>query len=131
MMSKDNSNLFETRSLAESVDHIAPDGSEIRLLAQGNGGGFAHCTLPVGKTSSAVVHKTVEEIWFFTAGRSQVWRKVNYVGRTVDVHPGLSLTIPTGASFQFRNTGDEPLEFIITTLPPWPGTQEAQAVPGH
>jgi mannose-6-phosphate isomerase-like protein (cupin superfamily) len=130
-MSKDNLNLFETKRLAERIDHIAPDGSEIRLLAQANSGGLAHCRLPVGRVSSAVTHKTVEEIWFFTAGRGQVWRKAKDVEKLVDVLPGISLTIPTGASFQFCNTGDVPLEFIITTMPPWPGPQEARSVPGH
>lgn len=93
-MSQDNSDLFETRNLAESADHIAPDGFEIRLLAQANSGGLAHCTLPVGKTSSAVSYKTVEEIWFLTAGRGQVWGKVKDEERIVDIRPGLSLTIP-------------------------------------
>jgi mannose-6-phosphate isomerase-like protein (cupin superfamily) len=130
-MSNDNPDFFETRSLADTIDHIAPDGSEIRLLAQANGGGLAHCTLPAGKTSSAVVHKTVEEIWFFTAGSGQVWRKVNDVERIIDVHPGLSLTIPTGVRFQFRNTVDGPLEFIIPTMPHWPGPQKARSVPGY
>jgi mannose-6-phosphate isomerase-like protein (cupin superfamily) len=130
-MSKDNEETFETKRLAERIDHIAPDGSEIRLLAQANGGGLAHCTLPVGSISSAVAHKTVEEIWFFTAGRGQVWREMNNVEKLVDVGPGISLTIPTGASFQFCNTGDEPLEFIITTMPPWPGPQEARSVAGY
>jgi mannose-6-phosphate isomerase-like protein (cupin superfamily) len=130
-MLKDNEDIFETKRLVERIDHLAPDGSEIRLLAQANGGGLAHCTLPVGRTSSAVAHKTVEEIWFFTAGRGQVWRKVKDVEKLVDVQAGLSLTIPTGASFQFRNIGDEPLEFIITTMPPWPGPQEARSVPGY
>jgi mannose-6-phosphate isomerase-like protein (cupin superfamily) len=130
-MSKDNPDFFETRSLAETVDHIAPDGSEIRLLTHANSGGLAHCTLPAGKTSNAVAHKTVEEIWFFTAGRGQVWRKVKDVESIIDVQPGLSLTIPTGVSFQFRNTGDEQLEFIIATMPPWPGPQEARPVSGY
>jgi mannose-6-phosphate isomerase-like protein (cupin superfamily) len=128
-ISQDSSKLFETRSLSEKVDHMAPDGSEIRLLAQANRGGLAHCTLPVGKTSSAVAHKTVEEIWFFTAGHGQVWRKLNDVETVVDVHPSINLAIPAGASFQFRNIGKVPLEFIITTMPPWPGSQEASSVP--
>jgi mannose-6-phosphate isomerase-like protein (cupin superfamily) len=130
-MSKNRSDLFESTVLSERIDHVAPDGSEIRLLAQANSGGLAHCTLPVGKTSSPVAHKTVEEIWFFTAGRGQVWRKMKDVETIVDVRPGLSLTIPTGASFQFCNTGGVPLEFLIATMPPWPGPQEAEFVPGY
>jgi mannose-6-phosphate isomerase-like protein (cupin superfamily) len=43
----------------------------------------------------------------------------------VEVRAGCSLNIPTGASFQFRNTGSEPLRFVIVTIPPWPGEDEA------
>ena len=42
--------------------------------------------------------------------------------------PGISLTIPLGAHFQFRNEGKEPLSFIILTIPPWPGEGEAVRV---
>ena len=44
---------------------------------------------------------------------------------------GVCLTIPPGTSFQFRNTGWEPLCFIITTMPPWPGPEEAVRVTDH
>ena len=27
--------------------------------------------------------------------------------------------------FQFRNPNHDPLKFIITTIPPWPGEEEA------
>ncbi|MYB52584.1 MAG: cupin, partial [Acidobacteriia bacterium] len=30
----------------------------------------------------------------------------------------------------FRNTGNTPLEFLLTTIPPWPGDDEAYRVPG-
>ena len=49
----------------------------------------------------------------------------------VDVEPGTALTIPTGAHFQFRTTGPEPLCFVMCTMPPWPGEQEAVRVPDH
>ena len=45
--------------------------------------------------------------------------------------PGVSLTIPLGAHFQFRNTGEAPLRFVIVTMPPWPGEDEAYGVEGH
>ena len=32
---------------------------------------------------------------------------------------------------QFRNTGEEdPLEAVAVTMPPWPGADEAESVPG-
>ena len=38
------------------------------------------------------------------------------------------MSIPTGAAFQFRNTGEAPLIFVIATMPPWPGMDEAVRV---
>jgi mannose-6-phosphate isomerase-like protein (cupin superfamily) len=61
------------RNLPKEKDYLAPDGSEIRLLAEGTRGGLAHCTLPAGKTSTAHVHKIVDEIWYLISGVGQVW----------------------------------------------------------
>ena len=63
---------FEHKQLGESYDYLAPDGSEIRLLPNVKGGGMCHCTLPPGKKSLAVKHKTVEEIWYFLSGQGEV-----------------------------------------------------------
>jgi len=41
----------------------------------------------------------------------------------------LSMSIEVGTHFQFRNIGDENLCFIITTMPPWSGEDEAYRVP--
>jgi len=49
----------------------------------------------------------------------------------VELYPGLSLSIPIGTVFQFRNTSEEdPLEAVAVTMPPWPGEAEAMIVPG-
>lgn len=119
---------FITRQLPEKYDYPAPDGSEIRLLPEVDGGGLAHCTLPPGGVSQAHKHKTVEEIWYFLSGEGEVWRKQGEQEDVVDVSSGVSLTIPTGTHFQFRNTGREPLRFVIATIPPWPGEDEAVRV---
>jgi mannose-6-phosphate isomerase-like protein (cupin superfamily) len=111
-------------------DTLAPDGSEIRLLVGVAGGGMAHCTLPPGRVTTAVRHRSVEEVWFCTAGRGQVWRRSAEAEETVDVEPGVALSIPLGTSFQFRASGPGPLEIVITTMPPWPGPDEAVAVDG-
>lgn len=120
-----------TASLKEDPDYLAPDGSEIRLFSKLRGGGLCHCTLPPGRTSLAVAHKTVEEIWYFVQGRGQVWRKLGSCDVEVDVHCGVSLSIPVGTQFQFRNTGNVPLCFIIVTMPPWPDPSEAVRVEDH
>jgi mannose-6-phosphate isomerase-like protein (cupin superfamily) len=78
----------------------------------------------------AVAHRTVEEVWYVVSGRGQVWRKRDAQVSVVDINPGVSLSIEIGTHFQFRNTGDEPLCIVITTMPPWPGEYEAVPVEG-
>lgn len=51
---------FITRHLAGKPDAIAPDGSEVRLLAA---------------TQRGLAHRSVEEVWFSTAGEGQLLRK--------------------------------------------------------
>jgi mannose-6-phosphate isomerase-like protein (cupin superfamily) len=50
------------------------------------------------------------------------------------IHPvknGSAITVPGGVSYQFRNLADDAaLEFIVTTVPHWPGAQEAVLVEG-
>jgi mannose-6-phosphate isomerase-like protein (cupin superfamily) len=122
----DNTDL-QTITLPASLDVYAPDGSEIRLLATARGGSMVHCTLPPGSASRAVAHSTVEELWYFLSGEGQVWRRLDNDEVIVEARPGVSLNIPTGAAFQFQNTGNQPLCFVIVTTPPWPG--EFEAVP--
>jgi mannose-6-phosphate isomerase-like protein (cupin superfamily) len=122
--------VFQTKQRADHADYIAPDGSEIRLLAEGLGGGLSHCMLPQGSVSKAVAHQTVEEIWYCICGHGQVWRKWGDAELTINVSPGSSLTIPKSTVFQFRNTGDAPLCFVIATIPRWPGPEEAIPQPG-
>ena len=116
---------FESKGVKSKYDLLAPDGSEIRLLHSLSGASVVHCALPVGGVSIPVRHRTVEEVWYFLAGEGQVWRKQGEHELVLDVRSGVSLTIPLGAAFQFRSTGAVPLEFIITTTPPWPGKDEA------
>ncbi len=103
---------------------------QIRLLPTMKGGGLSHCTLPAGKTSSAVSHRHVEEIWYVIDGQGEVWRKTARAEETIGVAAGTSLTIPPRTSFQFRNTGAGPLCILIATMPPWPGPQEAEKTAG-
>jgi mannose-6-phosphate isomerase-like protein (cupin superfamily) len=122
---------LQTIQQPEKLNAIAPDGSEIRLLAGTTRGSMVHCVLPPGRTSKAVRHRTVEELWYFLSGQGQVWRKFGDEEIVAECCPGLSLNIPTGTHFQFRNTGREPLCFVIVTMPPWPGAEEAVAVEDH
>ena len=91
---------------------------------------MAHFELTPGQTSRAVAHKTVEEIWFFLTGRGEMWREQDGVSETLEVSPGMCLTIPLGTRFQIRSIGDDPLSAVGVTMPPWPGDDEALFVDG-
>ena len=122
---------FQTRPISEEPDAIAPDGADVRLLVTSPRGSMAHFELAPGEVSEATMHKTVEELWFITAGKGEMWRKLGDVEEVVELQPGLSLSIPVGTNFQYRNTSDEdPLEAVAVTMPPWPGDSEAMPVKG-
>ena len=122
---------MQTTRLADGRVVVAPDGSQIRELVAVERGSMVHCTLPPGSSSLAVAHATVEEVWYFIQGAGQVWRKREGAESVVCVEPGVAVSIERGTHFQFRNTGDEDLCFVIVTMPPWPGGEEARRVPDH
>jgi len=122
---------FTTKRLPVDRDAVAPDRSDVRILLQLKGGGMAHFELGPGRTSKAVAHRTVEEIWFFISGRGEMWRKQDAREEVVPVDPNVCLTIPVGTHFQFRSFGFEPLAAVGITMPPWPGNGEAYEVAGE
>jgi mannose-6-phosphate isomerase-like protein (cupin superfamily) len=121
---------FETKHLPRKADAIAPDGSEVRVLCQLSRGGLAIFSLSPNAVSKAVAHRTVEEVWYILSGKGRMWRKLGEQEEIVELGPGVSLTIPTGTHFQFRCDGQEPLNAIGATMPPWPGENEAFVVDG-
>jgi mannose-6-phosphate isomerase-like protein (cupin superfamily) len=121
---------FETLALSAAPLVKAPDGSDVRPLLALAGGTLAHFELAVGKTSLAIVHRTIEEIWFVIGGRGEMWRKRAEQEEVVTLAPGVSLTIPLGTEFQFRSFGPEPLAMVAITMPPWPGEGEAHVFEG-
>jgi mannose-6-phosphate isomerase-like protein (cupin superfamily) len=122
--------MFETKSISEYPQESAPDGSEVRLLLRRPSGSMAHFALAAGKISLPVVHRTVEELWYIVAGCGEMWRRCDGVESVVPLQRGVCLSIPAGVAFQFRAVGDEPLEAVAVTMPPWPGDDEARRVPG-
>ena len=119
-----------TKTLARKADVIAPDGCEVRVLARTPRGSMAHFTLGPGQVSRAVVHRSVEEVWYFLAGRGRMWRRDGDTEVIAEVAPGVSLAIPLGTHFQLRNDGAEALAAVAVTMPPWPGEDEASFVEG-
>jgi mannose-6-phosphate isomerase-like protein (cupin superfamily) len=121
---------FDTMRRAGARDVIAPDGSDVRILLGLDAGSMAHFELAAGRTSGAVTHRTVGEIWYVLSGRGQMWRRQDDREETVELEPGICLTIPAGTHFQFRAAGDGLLAAVAVTMPPWPGEGEAFEVPG-
>ena len=134
-MSESNVPLMPPSRRAAQPDATAPDGSEIRLLADGRNAAtrssMVEVTLPAGQVSRPVYHRTVEEIWYILEGEGQVWRcPPDADSASVPpqhVSPGNALVIPTGWRFQFVAAPEGPLRFLCHTTPPWPGEDEAVA----
>ena len=74
--------------------------------------------------------RTIDELWCVIRGRGRIWRKIGDREDVTDLVAGVSVAIPTGAHFQFRNDGSQPLDIIAATMPPWPGDGEAYLVDG-
>lgn len=121
---------FATTSLRLPQSESAPDGSAVHPLLALSGGSMAHFQLSPGQTSRAVVHRTVEELWFVRSGKGQLWRKQGTREEVVVLEPGICATLPRGTHFQFRAANREALAIIAVTIPRWPGDSEAELVPG-
>src|SRR5579863_1893965 len=125
-----SSTAFDTKIANVVADVIAPDGCEVRVLCSLARGAMAVFTLAPGMVAKAVAHRTVEEIWYVTRGQGRMWRKSGDREDIADIAAGVSISIPTGTHCQLRCDGEEPLEAVAATMPPWPGDGEAVIVAG-
>lgn len=66
------------------------------------------CKVPVGKTHKAHSHRTMEEIFYFTAGEGEV----RIEEEIESVRPGDRIIVPATSVHQVKNTGDVELEYI-------------------
>ena len=123
---------WQTKRLQSAYDVLAPDGAEIHLLVEVRGGSMVYCTLPPGQVTRAVQHRTVEEVWLCVSGTGQLWRRdaATTTAEIVELERGVAVNIPLGTDFQFRALGAQPLEVVITTIPAWPGPDEAVPTAG-
>lgn len=122
---------FDTTLLPTAPTATAPDGSNVRVLLRLDTASMIHIQLAAGHTSSAVAHRSVDEIWYILDGSGEMWRSQAGRSQVVRLEPGLCLTIPLGTHFQFRASSSAALTAVATTMPPWPGDDEAVAVPGN
>ena len=83
-------NPLHTISLPTVCDLLAPDGSEIRELCRLPGASMAHGFLPSDRTSVAIRHRTVEEIWFVLSGSAEIWRRIEDMAAIDTVTAGQS-----------------------------------------
>jgi mannose-6-phosphate isomerase-like protein (cupin superfamily) len=121
---------FDSMQRPDRPDVVAPDGSDVRVLLRLSRGSMAHFELGAGRVSRAVAHQSVEEIWYILRGRGQMWRRQGDRQETVQLRPGTCISIPPGTHFQFRTASGGPLAAVGVTMPPWPGADEANEVPG-
>jgi mannose-6-phosphate isomerase-like protein (cupin superfamily) len=112
--------IFDTKQRGIAPDAIASDGAEVRLLCATGRGSMAVFSLAPGSVSKAVAHRTVEEIWYFTGGAGRMWRRSVDCEEVSEIGPGISISIPVGAHFQFRCDGDAPLEAVAVPCRPGP-----------
>jgi mannose-6-phosphate isomerase-like protein (cupin superfamily) len=120
-----------TVALPVEHDSIAPDGSEVRLLAAADAVSLAHFRLAPGRTSRAVRHRSVTEAWYVIGGEGEFWRSDAAGDSVILLAPGVSFTIDPGMSFQFRSSGSGDLEVVGATAPRWPSDEEAELVDGE
>lgn len=121
---------FATLALPQEPTVLAPDGSQVRVLLALPGGSMAHFHLHAGQVAQAVTHRSVDELWYVTAGRGEMWRRQGDREEVVALVPGLCVSIPVGTHFQFRAAPSEPVSVVAVTMPPWPGADEAVFVEG-
>lgn len=117
-------------TLPQLPEARSPAGADIRFLMDGAPGNMIHSTVPPGQINRATVHATVSEFWYVLGGVGEIWRKDDDEERVTRLEAGVSIDIPVGTAFQYRNTGAAPMTFICITMPPWPGDHEAAHLEG-
>ena len=105
-----------------NLDDLEPfitlDGSQIRELAgpswtPARNQSLAEATVPPGGATTAHLHRTAEELYFFTAGTGRL--RVGEDER--DVARGACAVIPPGTVHKLWNTGSEPLVLLCCCAP--------------
>lgn len=121
---------MKTTSFPENAQARSPAGAHIRFLMDGPTGGMIHSTVPPHQVNRAAVHATVSEFWYVLGGHGEIWRDDGQQSSVTSLTPGISIDIPVGTNFQYRNVSDAELTFICVTMPPWRGDSEATIIDG-
>ena len=121
--------MKDTR-LPPVADVTSPAGADIRFIMDGPTGNMIHSTVPPGQINRATVHATVSEFWHILEGEGEIWRRAGEKEKITRLTTGVSIDIPVGTAFQYRDIGQTPLRFICISMPPWPGDHEATHLEG-
>lgn len=123
------SGSLQTLHVSEARVVEAPDGSRVSELCRLSAGSVAVFELSADRTSAAVMHPELDEIWTVTAGMGLLWRKADHHQSIAELAPGLCMTIPAGTHFQFRAYST--LRILGVTMPAWDGNHQVKKVPGY
>jgi mannose-6-phosphate isomerase-like protein (cupin superfamily) len=122
--------MFQTVQ-APGYSEPAPDGSKVFPLVRTEQASAGLIHLGPGQTTIAVMHRTIEEIWYVLDGAGELWRSTDGQEEVVALEPDTCVTIPARASFQFRANDGGDLRMLMVTVPPWPGPEEVDLVDGR
>jgi mannose-6-phosphate isomerase-like protein (cupin superfamily) len=104
---------------SEQEAFVAPDSSEVRELARppdsASNQSLAEARVPPGAETTEHLHRTSEEIYYFTAGEGRM-----QLGEEVSaVRSGEAVVIPPGTRHKLWNHGAEPLVLLCCCSPPY------------
>ena len=122
--------MFETKVLPARRDVVAPDGSDVRILLGLAGGTMAQFELAPGVVSTAVRHRTVEEIWYVVSGWGSVWRRLGDDEQIVDLDRGICVTIPVETDSSSDATATRPSASSRSRCRRGPATTRRRKYPG-
>jgi len=97
-------------TLSSAPDAKSPAGADIRFIMDGATGNMIHSTVPPRQINRATIHATVSEFWYVLEGAGEIWRRDETEERVTALVPGVSVDIPVGTAFQYRNVGDTHLQ---------------------
>ena len=110
----------DARSRIDAVPFTTKDGSEIRVLLDGEvasaaNQSLAEAVLAPGQATERHYHARTEEIYYLLEGTGEM--EVDGDRRTVE--PGDAVLIPPGARHQITETHAGPLLFLCCCAPPY------------
>jgi mannose-6-phosphate isomerase-like protein (cupin superfamily) len=112
-------------------DFVAPDGTKGYQLAYAPMGNMTSYHQQPREVSRAIKHSITNELWYILEGDGELWIKCDQDELITRIEPGISIFIPQGAAFQFRNLSNSTeLRFVCVSMPSWPGPHNVEYVDG-